>query len=153
MDPLFTAAAARGRALLGKIVRSAEVVIDGAVEAYRELERERERERSRDRGSGFAAAFAEDTPHRTEPEAPYSFKSLWKERLVYTDPGGTYEFQCGWGNFQKPFYVYIPAEEDWGGGRLHASYDELLARLRAWSAAHGHIVVVDPPRRRPPVAE
>lgn len=138
MDPLFTAAAARGRALLRGIVRSADAALDRTVEAFREQERERERarerERDRDHGSGFAAAFAEDRPRRTEPEAPYTFREEWKELLVYTEPGGTYTFLCGWG--KRPYGVGVPTAEHWDDAMpawMHGRRDEILGRIAAWA--------------------
>ncbi|MQM26295.1 hypothetical protein [Glycomyces albidus] len=127
MDSLVYTVAAVGR-----------VLIRGAVEAAKKIAQEVAAGIERDKrpyyGAGYAAAFAED--RRTADKSGYGFREEWKERLVYSEPGGSYTFECGWGDFSRPYHVYVPAAESWDRSMpefMRGRRDEILERLRHWA--------------------
>jgi hypothetical protein len=87
-----------------------------------------------------------------DPDADYTFKEEWKELLVYTDPGGTYTFLCGWGNFERPFSVGVPTAEYWDRGMpefMRGRRDEILDRLRKWAGNNYNVDEYEPEHLQP----
>ncbi|GAA2273891.1 hypothetical protein GCM10009853_029700 [Glycomyces scopariae] len=136
MNSFAFAVAVVGRALvqgLGRVVESAR---DAAAEAAAGDERDR---------ADYVPVHREE--RAIERGTDYGFKEEWKERLVYTDPRGTFEFPCGWGDFSRPYHVYVPMPEFWDRETpafMHGRRDEILDRLRLWAGDAYIIEEYDP---------
>lgn len=130
MDSLFRTVAAVGRVL----VQGAGLAVETAKDVAKDVADSIERDRRLGHGSGYASAFVEDQP--APRPLGYGFHEEWKERLVFTEARGTYTFDCAWGDFRRPYHVYVPTAEHWDRATpefMHGRRDEILDRLRGWA--------------------
>lgn len=146
MDLLIMTAAALAR---GVVQRLGRVAVPSAAEAGDAAAERRCFATVRESASELRPGPSADRP------SSYSFKEQWKELLVYTetgDPGGTYTFLCGWGNFERPFSVGVPTAETWDRAMpefMRGRRDEILARLRDWAGGDYVIDEYEPAHLRP----
>lgn len=138
MDMLLMTAAALARSVVQGVGRAAASVGEGVDLARKRLT-----------GTYEGVDYRWPEPDR---DADYSFKEEWKELLVYTDPGGTYTFLCGWGDFTRPFSVGVPTAEYWDRAMpdfMCGRRDEILDRLRKWAGNNYDIDEYEPEHLRP----
>jgi hypothetical protein len=141
MDMLLMTAAALARGVVQGIGRAAVSAVGAGLDLTRE--------RAARTRKGVDYSWPDPETYR---DADYSFKEKWKEELIYTEPGGTYSFNCGWGDFTRPFSVGVPTAEYWDRAMpdfMRGRRDEILGRLRGWAGNNYNFDEYEPEHLRP----